>query len=58
MRDHAVTAAESVLHVAPRVILRSGLNVPDITSIATKLAILESGSDVISIADGTTRSVY
>lgn len=58
MRDHAVSGAERVLHRAPWVVLRRRLDVPDISGVAAELTRLDSRSNGISVADGTTRGVY
>ena len=55
--DHAVAAAEGVLHVTPWVVLGRGLLVPDVTSVAAELAALDSSSDILGVADGATSSV-
>jgi len=57
VRHHSVSTAEGVLHCAPDVILGSRLDVPNITRISRQLTTLESLSNSIFVADGTTSSV-
>ena len=55
--DHGVTTAPGVLGVAERVILRSGLGEPNITTVATELTGLQSLGDVLLDDDGATGRV-
>lgn len=57
MGDHAVTATPGVLSVAERVILRSGLGEPDITTVSAEVAGLEGLSDILLDNDSTASSV-
>lgn len=57
VRHHAVTAAERVLHVTPRVVLGRGLHVPHVTGVAAQLPTLDCRSDVFRVADGTASRV-
>ena len=58
VRDHPVPAAERVLHVPPRVVLRRGLHVPDVARVAVELPGLERGGDVLGVADRAARGVH
>lgn len=58
MGDHPVTTTEGVLHGPPGVVLGSGLDIPDIAGITPKLTALDSLSDGILVADGTTSGVH
>lgn len=56
--NHAVSTTERVLHVAPWVVLGRRLLVPDVTSIATELSALDGGSNILSVANGSTSRVH
>ena len=55
---HAVPAAQRVLHVPPRVVLRRGLHVPHVARVAAELPGLERGGDVCGVADRAARGVH
>ena len=55
--DHGVAAAEGVLGVAERVLLRRGLGEPDVTAVAAEVAALEGLGDVLLDDDGATGGV-
>ena len=57
VRDCGVTTLPLVLGSAQRVLLGSGLNIPDITTVTVELARLKSFSDILLDDDGTTSSV-
>ena len=55
--DHGVTAAPGVLGSAQRVVLGSGLGEPDITTVSSEVAALESLGDILLDNNGATGSV-
>jgi hypothetical protein len=57
VRNHGVTAAPWVLGVAERVILGGGLREPDVTTVSTEVAILESLGNILLDDDSTTGGV-
>lgn len=57
VRNHGVTATPVVLGGSQRVVLGSGLVIPDITTVTGEVTRLESGSNVLLDNDGTTGSV-
>jgi hypothetical protein len=57
VRNHGVTTTPVVLGVSQRVLLGSGLVVPDITTVTGEVARLESSGDVLLDNDGTTGGV-
>ena len=57
MRRHSISSSENVLHRSPDVVFRSGLLVPDVSSIAIEMTRLESLGDIVSVADGAAGCV-
>ena len=57
MRNHAVTAAQGVVHGTPRVVLRRWLNVPHIPSVAGDLTTLQGSRNRVLVTDSTARGV-
>ena len=57
MGNHGVAAAPWVLGVAERVVLGCGLGEPDITTVSTDVAVLESLGNVLLDDNGTTGGV-
>lgn len=55
--DHSVSTTEGVLGVAERVVFGCGLRIPNVTTVATKLAGLKGISDILLHDDGTAGSV-
>jgi hypothetical protein len=55
--NHGIASAPCVLGIAERVILRSGLWEPDITTISAELAGLERFSNILLDYDGATGGV-
>jgi hypothetical protein len=58
VRHHAVASPERVLDRSPDVVGGCRLDVPDVTRVAVQLARLNGRSDIVLVADGTTRGVY
>jgi hypothetical protein len=57
VRNHGVTATPVVLGVSQRVVLGSGLVVPDITTVTGEVARLEGSGDILLDNNGTTGGV-
>lgn len=57
VRNHGVSTAKVVLGVAENVVLGGGLDVPDVTSVAAKVAGLESCGNVFLDNNGSTSGV-
>lgn len=55
--DHGITTTPGVLGVAERVVLGGGLGEPDVTTVATEVAGLESLSDIFLDNDSATGGV-
>jgi len=51
MRNHAVTTTERVLHGAPDVVFRRGLDVPDIAGVTREVAAFQCPSNSIFVAN-------
>lgn len=57
VRNHSITATPGVLSVAERVVLGGRLREPDVTTVATEVAGLESLGNILLDNDSTTGSV-
>lgn len=57
VRNHGIATAPWVLGIAERVVLGSGLGEPDVSSVASKVAGLQSLGDVLLDNNGATGSV-
>lgn len=57
VRNHGVATAPWALHVAEWVVLGGGLGIPDITTIASQVARLDSFSNILLNDNSTTGSV-
>ena len=57
VRNHSITATPGVLSVAERVVLGCRLREPNVTTIASKVARLESFRNILLDNNGTTGSV-